>query len=136
MAINVVAVVERANIGIPLRQCVGALGFGNLGTNIAGNDRLFCDVLPGKEAFAGNTGFADPDVHLHATLLLLGHCPRYTLWYADEHKTCHSSLPDIPSHPTPPIFLQGVSVSKRKCCTLRDGIVLYKYSLFPVLQKL
>src|SRR5215211_3495691 len=62
---------------------------------------------------------------------MLGCCPRYTLWYADKHKTCHYALPYTPSHPTTPIALQGVSISKRKFCTLRDSIVRYKYSLFP-----
>src|SRR6266568_4403913 len=54
-----------------------------------------------------------PDVHLHATLLLLGHCPRHTLWHSDKHKTCHSSLPYTPSHPPTPIFLQGISVLRK-----------------------
>ena len=71
-------------------------------THIAGNDRLFCDVLPGKEPFACNTGCADPDVHLHATLPSAVSLPKVhslVCCYAENMPLClalHSFTSDDP----------------------------------------
>jgi hypothetical protein len=68
LPVDIIALIELKNIDIPLAQAFVAFGFGNLLASVLDDAGTACDRLRRKEAFPGNTGFADPEQRLHGIL--------------------------------------------------------------------
>jgi hypothetical protein len=63
--VNILALIELKNIVIPLAQAFVTFGFGNLLACVWDDPGAARDRVRRKKASACNTGFADPEQHLH-----------------------------------------------------------------------
>jgi hypothetical protein len=76
-AVNIVAVIEIKNVGVPLRKSLQAFFFGNPRSNVLNDARAFLNGLCGKQALPCNARRTDPDTQ--AALFIRGRVARSLL---------------------------------------------------------